>query len=119
MNSPELNQQSSDNNITIGIKSSVRNQLIARTIIVIILSSALGIFFAKDANEKYQKGSELTQEKYLKNFDRYKNSLMSGNAPTHPAMAILVSLMMISFLIGSYELAALAISLMIRKVFKS
>jgi hypothetical protein len=119
MNSPEPNQQLSDKSITIDIKSSFRNQLVARTVLVILFSGALGIFYAQDATEKYQKGTELTQEKYVKNFDRYKSSLMSGNAPTHPVAAIFICLIMMSFLIGSYELAALAISLIIAKVFRS
>lgn len=119
MNSPELNQQPLDENITTSIKHPVRNQLIARAILIVLLSSALGIFYAKDANEKYQKGSQLTQEKYLKNFDRYKSSLTTNLAPKHPGAAIFVSLIMMSFLIGSYELAALAISLIIGKVSRS
>jgi hypothetical protein len=90
----------------------------ARTILIILLSIVLGIFYAKTATENYQKGSQLTQGKYLENFDRYKSSLIAGNPPQHPAAAIFVSLIVISFLIGSYELASLAISLAIGKILK-
>jgi F0F1-type ATP synthase membrane subunit a len=117
MNSLEPDRQS-EHRMTINIKSSVKNQFIARTILIILLSTALGIFYAKDATDKYQKGSQLTQEKYLENFDRYKNSLMTDTSPQHPALAIFISLMMMSFLIGSYELASLAISLAIGKILK-
>ncbi len=118
MNSLEPDLQP-DRNISIKIQSSVRNQFVARVILVTILSVVFGIFYANIATKNYQKGSQLTQEKYLKNFDRYKSSLMNDSAPQHPAASIFVSLIVISFLIGSYELAALAISLIIGKVFKS
>ncbi len=119
MSVPKLSQQPSDENNTIKIGNSIKNQIIAKSILAIAFAIAIGIFYAKDATSKYEKGQQLTQEKYLKNFDLYKGSLMNGNAPQHPAAAIFVSLMMMSFLIGSYELAALAISLIIGKVLKS
>lgn len=119
MNFSEPNLQPEDS-ISINIKSSIRNQFIARVILIILLSSAFGILLVKNATEKYQKGSQLTQEKYLENFDRYKSSLIGDNDNLHryPPVTIFVSLILMSFLIGSYELAALAISLVIGKILK-
>lgn len=114
-----LSHQPSEESTTIKIGNSIKNRIIAKSIVVIALAVALGIFIAKDATSKYEKGQQLTQEKYIKDFDRYKNSLMNGNAPQYPAASIFVSLILMSFLISSYELAALAISLIIGKVLRS
>jgi hypothetical protein len=119
MTFPDSSQQHSEESTTIKIGKLIKNRIIAKSILAIALATALGIFYAKDATSKYEKGQQLTQEKYIKDFDRYKNSLMNGNAPQHPAASIFVSLMLMSFLIGSYELAALAISLIIGKVLRS
>lgn len=112
-------QQDSTESTTIKIGNSIRNKMIAKAIVTIALATAFGIYVAKEATSQYERGQQLTQEKYLKNFDRYKNSLIGTSGLQNPAASIFVSLMMMSFLIGSYELAALAIKLIVAKVLRS
>ncbi len=119
MNSSDLSQQNLDSSITIKIKNLSRNKLIAKIILASSFAVILGLFYNKNSQEKYEVGLQLTPAKHQKNYEKYKISLMSEYAPRNPATSIFIMLIIMSFLIGSYELAALAISLIIGKVFKS
>ena len=118
MNSSDLSQQNLDSNITINIKDLVRNRLIAKIIVTSSLAIILGLSYTKSSQEKYEIGVQLTPEKHQKNFEKHKISLMSEYAPRNPVQSIFLTLIIISFLIGSYELVSLAISLIIGKILK-
>ena len=78
------------------------------------LSSAL----PQDGARKYEKGRELTQEKYLARFDEYKGALLNAKQYDNPALATFAMFLVVSFLIGSYELTALIIGLIIGKLIR-
>ncbi len=118
MDSQEAPQQRSDENLSLVIKKSSRNVFIAKVIILLSLSLLGGYFFAQDGARKYEKGRKLTQEKYLEKFDDYKGTLLNAKQYDNPALATFVMLIVVSFLIGSYELMALIIGLIIGKLIR-
>ncbi len=77
-----------------------------------------GYFFAKDGARKYEKGRELTQQEYLARFDEYKGSLLNAKQYDNPTLATFVMLIIVSFMIGYYELMALIIGLIIGKLIR-
>jgi|ERR671932_537326 hypothetical protein len=118
MDSQETPQQRSDESLSFVIRKSSKNVFIAKVIILFTLSFLGGYFFAKDGARKYEKGQELTQQEYLARFDEYKGSLLNAKQYDNPALATFVMLIVVSFLIGSYELTALIIGLLIGKLIR-
>lgn len=76
------------------------------------------IFFTQYETQNYEKGRELMQEKYLEGFDEYKGSLLSSKETANVPVATLVMFLMVSSLIGSYELTALLIGFIIGKLIR-
>jgi hypothetical protein len=118
MDSQETPQQRSDESLSFVVKKSTKNVFIAKIIILVMLSFLGGYFFAKDGARKYEKGRELTQEKYLERFDEYKGALLNAKQYDNPALATFVMFIVVSFLIGSYELTALIVGLIIGKLIR-
>lgn len=110
--------QKQEDNFTLTVKKSSRNVLFAKVLILLALSITGGYFFAKNGAQRYEKGRELTQEQYLEGFDEYKGALLNAKQFDNLPFSIFVMLMVMSFLIGSYELTALIIGFMIGKVIK-
>jgi hypothetical protein len=118
MDSQGTPQQHSDESLSFVVKKSTKNVFIAKVIILLSLSFLGGYFFAKDGARKYEKGRELTQEQYLARFDEYKGALLNAKQYDNPALATFVMLIVVSFLIGSYELTALIIGFIIGKLLR-
>jgi predicted PurR-regulated permease PerM len=116
MDSTEPPHQPSDERLTFTIKKSTRNVFFSKILILLVLTLLGGYFFARDGSQKYEKGRELTQEKYLERFDAYKGGLLSAKQYDNPLLSTFVMLIVVSFLIGSYELTALIIGFIIGKV---
>ncbi len=66
----------------------------------------------------YEKGRELTQEKYLEGFVEYKGNLLSSKENANVPLATFIMFIVVSSLIGSYELAALIVGFMIGKLIR-
>lgn len=118
MDSTETPQQSPEESLTFTIKRSSRNVYFAKMIIVLGLTLLGGYFFVKDGAQKYERGRELTQEKYLERFVEYKGALLKAKQYDNPILSTFVMLIVVSFLIGSYELTALIIGFIIGKVIR-
>jgi hypothetical protein len=118
MNSPEPPQQRPEESLTLIIKKPTRNIFFAKILILLGLSLGFGYWFARDSSQRYETGRELTQEKYLERFDEYKGNLISRRQQENPVLSTLVMFITMSFLIGSYELTALMIGLMIEKMIR-
>lgn len=118
MNSTETPQQSSEESLTFIIKRSSRNVFLAKMIILLCLTLLGGYFFAQDGARKYERGRELTQEKYLERFDEYKGALLNTKQCDNPIFSTFIMFIVVSFLIGSYELTALIIGFFIGKVIR-
>ena len=120
MDSKETSQQPLEESLTITIKSSSRNVFFAKVIMFLSLTLIVGHFYTQTAAKNYERGRELTQEKYLEKFDEYKGELLSSsnNSMSNPMTATFLALFVLSLLIGSYELTALAIGFIIGKVIR-
>lgn len=118
MDSMETPQLSPKESVTFSIKKSSRNIFFAKIIILLSLTLLGGYFFAQNGARQYEKGRELTQEKYLERFDEYKGALLNAKQYDNPLMSTFVMFIVISFLIGSYELTALIIGFLIGKVLR-
>lgn len=118
MNSPNHLQQETNDIVTFRLKSSTTSRLIARLIVTTSLVAVSSCFLSQTFAKEYEKGQALTQEKYLKDFDRHKQSLLRSGDYNAP-LTIFVSLILISFVFGSYELLVLGIGLIIGKIIKS
>ncbi|MBK1990378.1 hypothetical protein A0J48_023115 [Sphaerospermopsis aphanizomenoides BCCUSP55] len=115
MDYTEPPQQRPEDSVTLTLKKSNRNIFIAKVLILLGLSVLGGYFLARESARKYELGRELTREKYLEEFVEYKGALLSAKRQDNPVLATLAMLIVISFLIGSYELTALIIGFMIGK----
>jgi len=119
MDSKEQSQQQSEEKLTFTIRTSTKNRIMAKLIIFLFLTGCFNYFFSQQAAKEYEKGKELTVQEYLENFDEYKSDLIaSKNYTNQPALTFFVSLIVVSFLIGSYELMALIIGFIIGKLIK-
>jgi hypothetical protein len=118
MDSTETPQQPPEESLTLIIKRSSRNIFFAKTILLLGLTLLGGYSFAKDNARQYERGRELTQEKYLEGFNKYKNSLLDAQKYDNPVLATFLMLIVVSFLICSYELTALIIGFMIGKLIR-
>ena len=118
MDSTESPQQRPEESVTFVIRKSTRNVFFAKILILLGLTLLGGYGFARHSANQYERGRELTQEKYLERFDGYKGSLLSAKQYDNPLLSIFVMLIVVSFLIGSYELTALIIGFIIGKVIR-
>jgi predicted PurR-regulated permease PerM len=119
MSSTDRLQHQSEEKVTFTVKSSTRSRFIAKLIITAGLVAVTTYFFTQNSAKQYEKGIALTQESYLKDFERYKQSLLrledySNNLPFSSFVCFLV----ITSLVGSYELLAFIIGLTIGKIIK-
>lgn len=119
MDSTETPPQPPEESLTFIIKRSSRNVFFAKIIILLGLSLLGSYFFAQDGIRKYERGQELTQEEYLERFDEYKGALLNGKQQyENPLFSTFIMLIVLSFLIGSYELTAVIIGFLIGKVIR-
>ena len=118
MESNEIPQRPSKESVTFRINKSSRNVIIAKIFILVGLTLVGSHFFAQNAAQQYKQGRELTQEEYIERFDEYKGRLLNAKQYDNPLVAGFAMLMVLSFLIGSYELTALLIGFLIGKVIK-
>jgi hypothetical protein len=118
MDSTESPQQQSDATVTFTVRRSTRNRFLAKLILLLGLTAFGSHFFIQNAAKEYKKGRELTQEKYLARFDEYKGSLLNLKTYTNAPFSTFVMFIVVSFLIGSYELTALIIGLIIGKLIR-
>jgi hypothetical protein len=120
MNSPNHLHQKADDIVTFSLKRSTASRLIARLIVTMSLAAITSYLLIQSFTKQYEKGQSLTQETYLKDFEKYKQSLLTGRDYTNNIpLTSFISLMTISFLVGSYELLVLGIGLIIGKIIKS
>lgn len=119
MDSTETPQKPPEESLTFIIRRSSRNVFLAKIIILSGLTLLGGYFFVQDGARKYERGRELTQEKYLEKFDEYKGALLNAKQYSdNPLFSTFIMLIVVSFLIGSYELTALIIGFLIGKVIR-
>jgi hypothetical protein len=118
MDSTETPQQPPEESLTFIIKRSSKNVFFAKMIILLGLTLLGGYFFTQDSARKYERGRELTQEKYLERFDEYKGALLNAKQYDNQLLYTFVMFIVVSFLIGSYELTALIIGFLIGKVIR-
>ncbi len=118
MDSNKTPQQPPKESLTFIIKRSSRNVFFAKMIIILGLSILGGYLFAQDSARQYEMGRELTQEQYLERFDEYKSALLNAEQYDDPLFSTFITLIVVSFLIGSYELTALIIGFLIGKVIR-
>ncbi len=120
MDSTKTPQQSPEESLTfiIKIKGVNRNVFFAKMIILLGLSLLLGYSVAQVNSRKYERGRELTQEKYLKGFGEYKGELLEAKRGDDPLFSTFITLIVLTILIFSYESTALIIGFLIGKVIR-
>jgi uncharacterized membrane-anchored protein YhcB (DUF1043 family) len=118
MDSTEPPHQRPEESVTFVIRKSTRNVFLAKILILLGLTLLGGYWFARTGANQYEKGRELTQEKYLERFDEYKGALLNAKQYDNPLFATFIMLMFVSFFISSYELTALIIGFIIGKIIR-
>ncbi len=109
---PESQQES----LTLIVRKSTRNAIIAKLIIVAGLTALFSYYWALDVSRQYHEGQNLTQKEYLAKFEQHKAKLIeTGKYSSNVPFLVLIAFIYMSFFIGSYELIALAIGLLIGK----
>ena len=111
-------QHQSEDKVTFIVESSTRNRFIVRLIITAGLAVITSYFFIQSSADLNKKGTALTQESYLKDFEKYKQSLLKSGDYTNVPFSSFICLIMISFLVGSYELMVLVVGLIVGKIIK-
>lgn len=118
MDSTKSFQQQSEETITFTVKRSTRSRFIAKLFLILGLTSFSSYFTVQSSIQEYKKGQELTEERYLADYNEYKTELLNAKNSTNPVSSIFVMFIAISFMIGSYELMALMIGLIIEKLIR-
>ncbi|MBW4532596.1 MAG: hypothetical protein KME09_01535 [Pleurocapsa minor HA4230-MV1] len=118
MDSTEPPQQRPEESVTFVISKSTRNVFFAKILILLGLTLLGGYWFARKSANDYERGCELTQEKYLERFDEYKGALLNAKQYDNPLYSTFLMLIVVSFFIGSYELTTLIIGFIIGKVIR-
>lgn len=114
----ETPQLPPEEKVTFSIRRSSRNTFFAKLLILLSLTVLAGQFFAQNGAREYEKGRNLTEEKYLEGFDEYKGALLEGKQYDDPLIATFVMFIIVSFLIGTYELTTIILGFLIGKVIR-
>jgi hypothetical protein len=112
-------KEPSDDLYTFTIKSSAKNKILAKLIITAGLIAITTHLSLQSAICQYEEGKNLTQEEYLKDFNDHKRELLKSEFRANPVVTCLSSLIMLSLLIGSYELLSLMLAIILGKMIKS
>ena len=115
MESEDL-QHRSEEVVNLTIHKSTRNLIIAKAFIALCLTCSLGYFYQQTSIKSHKKGRELTKTDYLSNYEIYRSELLKSPFSENLFLSTLLAFMVIAILIGSYEIATLAIYLMIGKI---
>lgn len=108
-----------DEKLVFVIRKSTRNTFIAKLFLLFSLTALISYVIIQQSAKEYEKGATLTKEEYIANFDKYKaNLIYKDNLSSSHSLTAFVSLIIVSFLIGSYELLAILIGLLIGKFYK-
>lgn len=92
-----------------------RNALIGKVLMVLLIGLAFGYAVETSSRRDYQKGLELTQEKYLEDYEEYRERLLRLE-PTAPAVVAIFSVITAFFFFGLYELGGRALGAIVGKV---
>ena len=97
---------------------SVNNLLLAKLIIVLLLTIIATHFFTEYATQEYMKGMEITQTGLPNDLTKYEKetqTLLDYQPYTNSGFSFLVVLVGISLVVGAYEITVLLISFLIGK----
>jgi uncharacterized protein YqhQ len=93
----------------------IKDLIISRGILAIILSIIFGISFYQHSVSEYEKGKSLTLEVYIENFETHKNDLMQYADNTSLFYALSISIVSITFLVFLYEIIAYGLYKLVEK----
>jgi len=102
---------------TITFQTSTRNRLLAKLIVLLLVTGGFSQLFLKVSQQDYQKGLSLTPEAYSQSYERYRAQLLSKKMTVdYPAVGVFAVFLVLLGLVGGYELAVFVIGLLIGKL---
>jgi hypothetical protein len=105
---------------TITFQTSTRNRLLAKLIVLLLVTGGFSQLFLKVSQQDYQKGLTLTPEAYSQSYERYRAQLLSKKMVVdYPAVGVFAVFLVLLGLVGGYELAVFVIGLLIGKLWPS
>ncbi len=105
---------------TITFQTSTRNRLLAKLIVLLLVTGGFSQLFLKVSQQDYQKGLSLTPEAYSQSYERYRTQLLSKKMTVdYPAVGVFAVFLVLLGLVGGYELAVFVIGLLIGKLWPS
>lgn len=105
---------------TITFQTSTRNRLLAKLIVLLLVTGGFSQLFLKVSQQDYQKGLSLTPEAYSQSYERYRAQLLSKKMTVdYPAVGVFAVFLVLLGLVGGYELAVFVIGLLIGKLWPS
>ena len=105
---------------TITFQTSTRNRLLAKLIVLLLVTGGFSQLFLKVSQQDYQKGLSLTPEAYSQSYERYRAQLLSKKMVVdYPAVGVFAVFLVLLGLVGGYELAVFVIGLLIGKLWPS
>ena len=105
---------------TITFQTSTRNRLLAKLIVLLLVTGGFSQLFLKVSQQDYQKGLSLTPEAYSQSYERYRAQLLSKKMTVdYPAVGVFAVFLVLLGLFGGYELAVFVIGLLIGKLWPS
>ena len=97
--------------------TSSRDRLVARVLIIAALSLSFAAVVSHRSRQDAERGNALTRAEYNANFEAYRARLIEeGKYSQNMPLTLLASTITLGFLVGSYELIALGIALIVKKV---
>ncbi|NJN73773.1 MAG: hypothetical protein HC799_13665 [Limnothrix sp. RL_2_0] len=107
--------------LTLKLGHKTKTAIISKTIVLAALSIVCGIFFSKEAETNVQKVAAISleqcaQEACIEEVSAYKSLLSAEQGSTNIAVNIPVMFLAVSILFGFYELLAMLMGLVVRKI---
>lgn len=93
-------------------------RITSRVLVFILLAFVIAWCFAQYSSDAYQKGTELTIDKYMKDFDSVKEELLSWKPYANYLYSLVVTSLGMAIIIGLYEFAVTGVSLLLQRILR-
>ncbi|TAD75485.1 MAG: hypothetical protein EA001_13685 [Oscillatoriales cyanobacterium] len=105
---------------TITLRTSTKHRLLARGIVLLLLTGLGSYAFLQESQRQYQRGQTLTPAAYNDRYEAYRASLLSKKIMLdYPPLTVVATGLVVLGIVGSYELLVLGISLLIGRFWRT
>ncbi|NJO10889.1 MAG: hypothetical protein HC873_15980 [Leptolyngbyaceae cyanobacterium SL_1_1] len=114
---------SSERGITLSFGQTTSNAVISKVILLVLLGGVIGHFQSKNALRQLEKADKISIEKCseevcINEVSEYKDLLASDTDYANPVFAIPAMAIGLLIVFGLYELVAILIGLMVKKIIR-